>query len=81
VHPQRGDRKTPARAAHEKSRAFRLGAFRAGIRGVSVLFRGRGDEARRLQARTLRALRQALMLANNLVLAIGEAARARRRAA
>jgi len=42
--PQRGGRKTPERAAYEKSRAFRRGQrFRAGIEGrISVLFRGRG---------------------------------------
>jgi IS5 family transposase len=43
--PQRGGHKTPARAAHEKSRAFRFGQrFRAGIEGrISVLFRGRAS--------------------------------------
>jgi IS5 family transposase len=42
--PQRGGHKTPARAAHEKSRKFRQGQrFRAGIEGrISVLLRGRG---------------------------------------
>ena len=42
--PQRGGRKTPARAAHEKSRAFRLGQrFRAGIEGrISCSFAGGG---------------------------------------
>ena len=42
--PQRGGRKTPQRAAYEKSTGFRQGQrFRAGIEGrISVLFRGRG---------------------------------------
>ncbi|MGH3755923.1 MAG: ISNCY family transposase [Pseudonocardiaceae bacterium] len=42
--PQRGGHKTPARAAYEKTRAFKRGQrFRAGIEGrISVLFRGRG---------------------------------------
>jgi len=42
--PQCGGRKTPERAAYEKSRAFRQGQrFRAGIEGrISVLLRGRG---------------------------------------
>jgi len=42
--PQRGGRKTPERAAYEKSPAFKKGQrFRAGIEGrISVLFRGRG---------------------------------------
>ena len=42
--PQRGGRKTPARAAYEKSRTFKRGQrFRAGIEGrISVLLRGRG---------------------------------------
>lgn len=42
--PQRGGKKTPERAAYEKSAAFKDGQrFRAGIEGrISVLFRGRG---------------------------------------
>jgi IS5 family transposase len=42
--PQRGGKKTPQRAAYEKSRPFRQGQkFRAGIEGrISVLMRGRG---------------------------------------
>lgn len=42
--PQRGGKKTPARATIEKSPAFKKGqCFRAGIEGrISVLFRGRG---------------------------------------
>lgn len=42
--PQRGGRKSAARAAHEKSRRFKQAQkFRAGIEGrISVLFRGRG---------------------------------------
>jgi IS5 family transposase len=42
--PQRGDKKSPEREAHEKSPAFKKGQrFRAGIDGrISVLFRGRG---------------------------------------
>jgi IS5 family transposase len=42
--PQCGGRKTPERAAYEKSPSFRKGQrFRAGIEGrISVLFRGRG---------------------------------------
>ena len=42
--PQRGGKKTPERAAYEKSRPFKLGQkFRAGIEGrISVLIRGRG---------------------------------------
>jgi len=42
--PQRGGKKSPERAAHEKSRRFKHAQkFRAGIAGrISVLFRGRG---------------------------------------
>ena len=42
--PQRGGQKTPERAAHENSRAFKQAQrFRAGVEGrISVLFRGRG---------------------------------------
>jgi IS5 family transposase len=42
--PQCGGQKTPERAAHERSRAFKKAqAFRSGIEGrISVLFRGRG---------------------------------------
>ena len=42
--PQRGGKRTPERAAYEKSADFKRGQrFRAGIEGrISVLFRGRG---------------------------------------
>ena len=42
--PQRGGKKSAARAAHEKSRRFKQAQkFRAGVEGrISVLFRGRG---------------------------------------
>jgi transposase, IS5 family len=68
--PQRGGRKTPARAAHEKSRAFRRGQrFRAGIEGrISVLFRGRGMKRCRLHGRERFELFVGLaVLANNLL--------------
>lgn len=72
--PQRGGKKTPARAAIEKSAAFRRGQrFRAGIEGrISVLFPGRGmkrcyDEGREHFDRFVGAT----VLANNL-LVIGE---------
>jgi len=85
--PQRGGRKTPARAAHEKSRAFRRGQrFRAGIEGrISVLFRGRGMKRCLLHGRERFELFVGLaVLANNLlVLAdlLKRRARRRRRAA
>lgn len=68
--PQRGGRKTPERAAHEKSRAFRTGQrFRAGIEGrISVLFRGRGMKRCRLEGRErFEVFVGAAVLANNLL--------------
>ncbi len=68
--PQRGGRKTPERAAHEKSRAFRRGQrFRAGIEGrISVLFRGRGMKRCLLHGRERFELFVGLaVLANNLL--------------
>ena len=81
--PQRGGRKTPERAAHEKSRAFRRGQrFRAGIEGrISVLFRGRGMKRCLLDGRERFELFVGLaVLANNLlVLAALRTRRAARR--
>jgi IS5 family transposase len=68
--PQRGGRKTPERAAHEKSRAFRRGQrFRAGIEGrISVLFRGRGMKRCLLHGRERFEIFIGLaVLANNLL--------------
>jgi IS5 family transposase len=68
--PQRGGRKTPERAAHEKSRAFRRGQrFRAGIEGrISVLFRGRGMKRCVLHGRERFDIFVGLaVLANNLL--------------
>jgi IS5 family transposase len=68
--PQRGGRKTPERAAHEKSRAFRRGQrFRAGIEGrISVLFRGRGMKRCLLHGRERFEVFVGLaVLANNLL--------------
>ena len=68
--PQRGGRKTPERAAHEKSRAFRRGQrFRAGIEGrISVLFRGRGMKRCLLHGRERFEIFVGLaVLANNLL--------------
>ena len=85
--PQRGGRKTPERAAHEKSRAFRRGQrFRAGIEGrISVLLRGRGMRRCLLHGRERFEVFVGLaVLANNLlVLAelIARRAARRRRAA
>jgi IS5 family transposase len=68
--PQRGGRKTPERAAQEKSRAFRRGQrFRAGIEGrISVLFRGRGMKRCLLHGRERFDVFVGLaVLANNLL--------------
>jgi len=68
--PQRGGHKTPERAAHEKSRAFRRGQrFRAGIEGrISVLFRGRGMKRCLLHGRQRFEVFVGLaVLANNLL--------------
>jgi IS5 family transposase len=69
--PQRGGRKTPERAAYEKSRPFRAGQrFRAGIEGrISVLFRGRGMKRCLLHGRErFELFVGAAVLANNLLL-------------
>jgi IS5 family transposase len=68
--PQRGGRKTPHRAAYEKSRPFkRAQKFRAGIEGrISVLGRGRGMKRCRLRGRDgFEVLVGAAVLANNLL--------------
>jgi len=68
--PQRGGHKTPARAAHEKTRAFKQGQrFRAGIEGrISVLFRGRGMKRCLLTGRARFEVFVGLaILANNLL--------------
>ena len=68
--PQRGGHKTPARAAYEKSPAFKKGQrFRAGIEGrISVLFRGRGMRRCPLQGRErFEVFVGAAVLANNLM--------------
>lgn len=68
--PQRGGRKTPERAAYERSRAFRRGQrFRAGIEGrISVLFRGRGMKRCLLHGRERFEIFVGLaVLANNLL--------------
>jgi IS5 family transposase len=85
--PQRGGRKTPERAAYEKSRAFRRGQrFRAGIEGrISVLFRGRGMKRCLLHGRERFEVFVGLAaLANNLLvladLVTRRAARRRRAA-
>jgi IS5 family transposase len=68
--PQRGGRKSPERAAQEKSRRFRAGQrFRAGIEGrISVLFRGRGMKRCRLHGRErFEVFVGAAVLANNLL--------------
>ncbi len=68
--PQRGGRKSPERAAYEKSRRFRTGQrFRAGIEGrISVLFRGRGMKRCRLHGRErFEVFVGAAVLANNLL--------------
>jgi IS5 family transposase len=68
--PQRGGAKTPERAAHERSRAFKRGQrFRAGIEGrISVLCRGRGMKRCRLAGRDRFEVFVGLaVLANNLL--------------
>ena len=68
--PQRGGKKTPERAAYEKSPAFKKGQrFRAGIEGrISVLFRGRGMKRCRAEGPERFALLVgAAVLANNLL--------------
>ena len=68
--PQRGGRKTAARTAHEKSRAFKTGQrFRAGIEGrISVLLRGRGMRRCGLEGRErFEVFVGAAVLANNLL--------------
>jgi transposase, IS5 family len=68
--PQRGGKKTPQRAAFEKSPAFKKGQrFRAGVEGrISVLFRGRGMKRCLAQGRKrFELLVGAAVLANNLM--------------
>jgi len=68
--PQRGGRKTPERAAYEKSRPFKCGQrFRAGIEGrISVLLRGRGMRRCPLEGRArFEVFVGAAVLANNLL--------------
>lgn len=68
--PQCGGQKTPERAAHEKSPAFKKGQrFRAGIEGrISVLFRGRGMKRCLDRGRErFELLVGAAVLANNLL--------------
>ena len=68
--PQRGGKKTVARAAYEKSPAFKQGQrFRAGIEGrISVLFRGRGMKRCLAEGRERFELWVgAAVLANNLL--------------
>lgn len=68
--PQCGGKKTPERAAHERSPEFRQGQrFRAGIEGrISVLFRGRGMKRCLAEGREhFDLLVGAAVLANNLM--------------
>jgi IS5 family transposase len=68
--PQRGGKKTAARTAYEKSRAFKQGQrFRAGIEGrISVLLRGRGMRRCPLEGRErFEVFVGAAVLANNLL--------------
>ncbi len=68
--PQRGGKKSPERAAYEKSPAFKQGQrFRAGIEGrISVLFRGRGMKRCLAEgAERFDLLVGAAVLANNLM--------------
>jgi IS5 family transposase len=68
--PQRGGKKTPQRAAIEKSPAFKKGQrFRAGIEGrISVLFRGRGMKRCLAEGRQrFELFVGAAVLANNLL--------------
>ncbi len=79
--PQSGGKRSPERAAHEKSRAFKQGQrFRAGIEGrISVLFRGRGMRRALVEGREhFELFVGAAVLANNLLVI---AALLRRRAA
>ena len=80
--PQRGGHKTPARAAFEKSRAFkRAQKFRAGIEGrISVLARGRGMKRCRLHGRQrFELLVGGAVLANNLLIIAARLQAKRRR--
>ena len=80
--PQCGGRKTPERAAYEKSAAFRNGQrFRAGVEGrISVLFRGRGMKRCRLEGPVRFEVFVGLsVLANNLLVIAERLARRRRR--
>jgi IS5 family transposase len=85
--PQRGGHKTPARTAHEKSRAFKRGQrFRAGIEGrISVLLRGRGMRRCPLTGRArFEVFVGVAVLANNLLqiaALVRQGAARRRRAA
>ncbi|MGH8534303.1 MAG: ISNCY family transposase [Gammaproteobacteria bacterium] len=85
--PQRGGRKTPERAAYEKSRTFKRGQrFRAGIEGrISVLLRGRGMRRCPLEGRErFEVFVGAAVLANNLLRIadlLGQRTARRRRAA
>ncbi|MEX2147380.1 MAG: ISNCY family transposase [Candidatus Rokuibacteriota bacterium] len=85
--PQRGGRKTPERAAYEKSRTFKRGQrFRAGIEGrISVLLRGRGMRRCPLEGRErFDVFVGAAVLANNLLriaALLGQRTARRRRAA
>src|SRR2546422_1625944 len=68
--PQRGGKKTPARATYEKSPDFKKGQrFRAGIEGrISVLFRGRGMKRCLAEGRErFEVWVGAAVLANNLM--------------
>lgn len=79
--PQRGGKKTPQRAAIEKSPAFKKGQrFRAGIEGrISVLFRGRGMKRCLAEGRQrFELFVGAAVLANNL-LRIAQLLRAKRK--
>jgi IS5 family transposase len=79
--PQRGGKKTPQRAAMEKSPAFKKGQrFRAGIEGrISVLFRGRGMKRCLAEGRQrFELFVGAAVLANNL-LRIAQLLRAKRK--
>jgi transposase, IS5 family len=85
--PQSGGKRSPERAAHEKSRDFkRAQRFRAGIEGrISVLFRGRGMKRALVEGREhFELLVGAAVLANNLLVIAGLLQRrkaSRRRAA
>jgi IS5 family transposase len=82
--PQRGGQRTPAREAHEKSRAFKKGQrFRAGIEGrISVLFRGRGmKRCLRHGLDRFEVFVGAAVLANNLLVLAALLEKKHRRAA